>query len=146
MFSKPNEPLTPLARHTKVNAFLYLALGLPIYAWPGAMALVETGAFEGQESGLFRIIGFAIAVIGWFYVFGARTNRDSFGWATFGDRMLVPAFVLPPRVRRLGRPDPGAASGNPRSDSGSRCVHHLEATVRLTLELNETCTLRCMHS
>jgi hypothetical protein len=95
MFSKPNEPLTPLARYTQVNGFLYLALGLPIYAWPGAMALVGAGAFEGQESGLFRIIGFAIAVIGWFYVFGARTNRDSFGLATFVDRMLVPAFVLP---------------------------------------------------
>jgi len=95
MFSTPDEPLTPLARYTQANGFLYLALGLLIYAWPGGMALVGAGAFEGQESGLFRIVGFAIAVIGWFYVFGGRTNRDSFGLATFGDRILVPVFVLP---------------------------------------------------
>lgn len=42
-----------------------------------------------------RIIGFAIAVIGWFYVFVARTNRNSFGLATLEDRMLLAAFVLP---------------------------------------------------
>jgi len=104
MLSKSDEPLTPLARYTQVNGLLYLALGLLIYAWPGAVAIVGAGAFEGQESGLFRIIGFAIAVIGWFYVFGARTNRDSFGLATFGDRILVPLFVLP--VVFAGEVDP----------------------------------------
>jgi hypothetical protein len=95
MLSTPDEPLTPLARYTQVNGFLYLALGLVVYAWPNVMGLVGAGQLEGQEPALYRIVGLAIAIIGWFYVMGARTNRDSFGLATFADRILVPFFVLP---------------------------------------------------
>ena len=94
MLSTPDRPLSPLARYTQANGFLYLALGLSIYAWPGALGLLGAGPLEGQEPALFRIIGFAIAIIGWFYVFGGRTNRDSFGLATFLDRILVPLFVV----------------------------------------------------
>lgn len=95
MWSKPKEPLTPLARYTQANGVLYLALGLTIYAWPGMTGLVGAGPLEGQEPALFKVIGMAIAIIGWFYVMGARTNRDSFGLATFADRILVPFFLLP---------------------------------------------------
>jgi hypothetical protein len=45
--------------------------------------------------GLVRVIGFAVAIIGWFCVFGARTNVDSFSLATVGDRLLVPFFLVP---------------------------------------------------
>jgi hypothetical protein len=95
MLSKPREPLTPLARYTQANGAFYLALGLMVYTWPGMMGLVGAGPLEGQEPALFRVIGMAIAIIGWFYVMGARTNRDSFGLATFADRILVPFFLLP---------------------------------------------------
>jgi hypothetical protein len=104
LFSTPDEPLTPLARYTQANGLLYLTLGLMIYAWPGAMGLVGAGPLEGQEPALYRTLGFAIAIIGWFYVMGARTNRDSFGLATFADRILVPFFVLPLVV--TGQVDP----------------------------------------
>jgi hypothetical protein len=104
LFSMPDEPLTPLARYTQANGLLYLTLGLVIYAWPGVMGLVGAGPLEGQESALYRTLGFAIAIIGWFYVMGARTNRDSFGLATFADRILVPFFVLPLVV--TGQVDP----------------------------------------
>ncbi|MGB8331271.1 MAG: hypothetical protein WCE62_14195 [Polyangiales bacterium] len=104
LFSTPDEPLTPLARYTQANGLLYLALGLLVYAWPGVMGLVGAGPLEGQEPGLFRGFGFAIAVIGWFYVIGGRTNRDSFGLATFADRILVPFFALPLIV--TGQVDP----------------------------------------
>jgi hypothetical protein len=95
MLSAPDEPLTPLARYTQVNGLLYLALGVVVYAWPGVMGLVGAGPLEGQEPALYRMLGLAIAIIGWFYVIGARTNRDSFGLATFADRILVPFFALP---------------------------------------------------
>jgi hypothetical protein len=104
MLSTPDEPLTPLARYTQANGFLYLALGLGVYAWPGVMGLVGAGPLEGQEPALYRTLGLAIAIIGWFYVMGARTNRDSFGLATFADRILVPFFVLP--LVFMGQVDP----------------------------------------
>jgi hypothetical protein len=59
------------------------------------MGLVGADPLVGQEPALYRTIGLAVAIIGWFYVFGARTNRDSFGLATFADRILVPFFVVP---------------------------------------------------
>jgi hypothetical protein len=104
MFSTPDQPLTPLARYTQANGFLYLALGLVVYAWPGVMGLVGAGPLEGQEPALYRTLGLAIAIIGWFYVMGARTNRDSFGLATFADRILVPFFLLP--LAFTGQVDP----------------------------------------
>lgn len=104
MLSTPDQPLSPLARYTQANGFLYLALGLVIYAWPGVTGLVGAGVLQGQEPALYGLIGFAIALLGWFYVFGARTNRDSFGLATFADRILVPFFILPLVV--TGQVDP----------------------------------------
>lgn len=95
MLSTPNEPPTRLARYTQVNGLIYLALGLTLYAWPGLLNVLGADPLQGQEPGLCRTIGLAIAIIGWFYVMGARTNRDSFGLATFADRILVPFFLLP---------------------------------------------------
>jgi hypothetical protein len=54
-----------------------------------------------------RMLGFNMALIGWFYIFGARTNRDSFGLSTVGDRMLVPLFLLP--LAFTGAVDPSLA-------------------------------------
>lgn len=42
-----------------------------------------------------RVAGFSVLVIGWFYVFGARTRAASFALATVVDRALVPVFLLP---------------------------------------------------
>ncbi len=96
LLSTPERPLSPLGRYTQWNGFLYLALGFLIYAWPGVKGLVGAAPLEGQEPALYRLIGFAIAIIGYLYVFGGRTNRDSFGLATFLDRILVPLFIVPP--------------------------------------------------
>ena len=90
MLSTPDEPLTPLARYTQANGALYIAMGLVTWVYPGGAQLVGVPSFVGQEEGLVRAIGAALAVVGWFYVFGARTNRDSFGLATVGDRIVVP--------------------------------------------------------
>ena len=95
MLSRPAD-LTPLARYTQLNGFAYIAMGLLLYAWPEFTQMTPgTPPFEGTESGLVRLMGFTVAVVGWFYVFGGRTNRDSFGLATVADRLLVPFFMLP---------------------------------------------------
>ncbi|MFO0581670.1 MAG: hypothetical protein U0229_05325 [Anaeromyxobacter sp.] len=94
LWSSPRS--TPLSRYVGWNGLLYLAFGLQLYFWPGA-AQVLTGAppFQAGEAGLVRLAGFSLAVIGWFYVMGARTRADSFGLATVVDRLLVPFFLGP---------------------------------------------------
>jgi hypothetical protein len=95
LFSAP-PPHTPLTRYTAWNGLVYLLLGATFYAWPGS-AQVVLGAppFEAGEAGLVRALGMAIAIIGYFYVFGARTGQDRFGVATILDRLLVPVLLVP---------------------------------------------------
>ena len=89
-------PPSPLSTYTTWNGVLYLVMGLSIFAWPGQVQLIfGADPFEAGEGGLMRVIGFTVAVIGWFYVMGGRTGAASFGLATVVDRLLVPAFLLP---------------------------------------------------
>lgn len=88
-------PSTPLSRYTAANGVLYVVFGIVVYAWPEVTQLIGAADFEAGESGLVRILGFVLAVIGWFYIMGARTRADSFGLATVFDRVLiVPVFLL----------------------------------------------------
>ena len=87
---------TPLSRYTAWNGAFYMAFGALTYAWPGVVQTLLMGApFQGREEGLVRVAGFSVLVIGWFYVFGARTRAASFALATVVDRALVPVFLLP---------------------------------------------------
>lgn len=95
LFSTPEEPLTPLARYTQVNGVLYMLIGSFLYVLPGAMGPMGGRPLVGQEESMLRVVGMAVAIIGWFYVIGGRTNRDSFGLATFADRILVPVLLAP---------------------------------------------------
>jgi len=96
MLSRPSQPATPLSRYTVANGVMYVVIGLTFFAVPSLMVLLpDVDSFQGMEEGLIRALGFTIVVIGWFYVFGGRTNADSFGLATVGDRLLVPLFLVP---------------------------------------------------
>lgn len=88
-------PSTPLSRYTAANGLLYVAFGAVVYAWPEVTHLIGADDFRAGESGLVRVLGFVMLVIGWFYVMGARTRADSFGLATVLDRVLiVPVFLM----------------------------------------------------
>jgi hypothetical protein len=96
LMSRPDEPATPLSRYTVANGVFYMVIGLVFFAAPGVLLyLPDIEGFQGMEEGLYRAIGFTITIIGWFYFFGGRTNADSFGLATVGDRLLVPLFLVP---------------------------------------------------
>ncbi len=96
LLSRPDEPVTPLARYTAINGVLYLVIGVTFFAAPGLLVfLPDIDPLQGMEEGLLRAVGFTIGIIGWFYVFGGRTNADSFGLATVVDRLLVPLFLVP---------------------------------------------------
>lgn len=101
-------PSTPLSRYTAWNGALYVAMGLGLFAWPGQVQLLFRAApFEAGESGLVRLVGVVLAIIGWFYVMGARTRADSFSLATVVDRAALPLFLVPLAV--TGAVDPHIA-------------------------------------
>jgi hypothetical protein len=96
MLETPAGPPSALSRYIAWNGALYLAIGAALLLAPEVVRkLLFMDPFAGREEGYLRMLGAAVAVIGWFYVFGARTRADSFAMATIGDRIAVPALLLP---------------------------------------------------
>jgi hypothetical protein len=85
-----------LSRYTFWNGVMYLVVGGALYLAPEvARKLLFMAPFSGHEEGYMRLLGVTVAIIGWFYVFGARTRADSFALATVADRIAVPVLLLP---------------------------------------------------
>lgn len=89
--------LSPASRYTAMNGYLYLAGGALLLVWPGvAQTVFMERAFVGDEASLFRVIGMALAIIGWFYLFGGRSGARQIVAASVIDRLtLVPLVLLP---------------------------------------------------
>ena len=86
-------PATPLSRYIVMNGALYVAFGVVVLAWPQVTYLMGADDFLPGQSGLVRVLGFVMTVIGWFYIMGGRTGATSFGLASVVDRAIVP-FAL----------------------------------------------------
>lgn len=96
MLDTPAGPPSALSRYIFWNGVLYLAVGVALYLAPDLVRrLLFMAPFSGHEEGYMRVLGVAVAVIGWFYMFGARTRADSFALATVADRIAVPVLLLP---------------------------------------------------
>jgi hypothetical protein len=89
--------LSTASKYAVMNGFIYLGAGALLIVWPGAVqTLLRDPGFVGHEGALFRVIGMAVAVIGWLYVFGGRSGARQFGPASVLDRvLLVPAVLVP---------------------------------------------------
>lgn len=104
-------PLSRLSRYTVANGLFYMVLGLAIFTLPAdllATALLLEG-WQGYEEGWARIVGFTLAVVGWFYVMGGRTGAASFGLATVVDRAIVPFAMY--GLWATGKVDVGMVAG-----------------------------------
>jgi hypothetical protein len=89
--------LSAASKYTTMNGVV-LGAGAPLLAWPGAtQTLFMEPAFVGNEEGLIRMIGMAVAVIGWLNLFGGRS----------GSRQFVAASVVDRLVRTCGARAPG---------------------------------------
>lgn len=85
-----------LSRYTFWNGVMYIAVGASFYLAPDIVRqMLFMAPFSGHEEGYMRLLGVAVAIIGWFYVFGARTRAESFAMATVADRLAVPVLLLP---------------------------------------------------
>jgi len=80
-----------------MNGFIYLGAGAVFIFWPGAVqTLFRDAPFAGNEEALFRVIGMAVAVIGWLYLFGGRSGGRQVVAASVLDRwVLVPGVLVP---------------------------------------------------
>ncbi|MGB0591522.1 MAG: hypothetical protein ACPGU1_17750 [Myxococcota bacterium] len=94
LLQRGSEPATRLSRYTERCGYFYLAVGMGLlFAPTGPVAVGLLPAYEGQEEALIRLLGLTLGVVGYFYVFGGRTQQPSFGLATVLDRLLVPGLL-----------------------------------------------------
>ena len=89
--------LSVASKYTAINGIVYLAAGALLIVWPGAtQTLFMDRAFVGDEGGLMRALGMAVAVIGWFYLIGGLSGSRQYVAASVFDRLiLVPAVLIP---------------------------------------------------
>ena len=84
------------SRLTAVSGLFYLGMGLTICAIPTLVpSLFVEPPFVGREDGLFRLIGWIMAVVGWFLWMGGRTGARSFVAASIVARLAVPLITIP---------------------------------------------------
>jgi hypothetical protein len=89
--------LSAASKYTALNGVIYLASGALLIVWPGAVqTLLFDPPFGGHEEGLIRVVGMAVTIIGWLYLFGGRSGGRQFAACTALDRLiLVPAVLIP---------------------------------------------------
>jgi hypothetical protein len=93
--SPPN--LSKSSKYTALNGIIYLASGALLMIWPGAVqTLLLDPDFVGHEAGLVRVVGMAVAVIGWLYLFGGRSGGRQVVAASVLDRIILVPVVLVP--------------------------------------------------
>ncbi len=93
METAPN--LSTVSKYTEINGLLYLGAGALLIVWPGAVqTLLMDRDFVGDEGALFRVVGMAVAVIGWLYLFGGRSGGRQFAACTVLDRWILVPLVL----------------------------------------------------
>ena len=89
--------LAPSSRFTVFNGVLYLCAGAVFLVWPGVVQTFLLGPpFEGREESLTRVLGMAVAIIGWFYIFGGRSGARQVVAASVLDRVVLVPLVLGP--------------------------------------------------
>lgn len=89
--------LAASSKFTVLNGFIYLAAGALLMIWPGSVqTLFLDPDFMGHEASLVRVLGMAVAIIGWFYVFGGRSGGRQVVAASVLDRVILVPLVLVP--------------------------------------------------
>jgi hypothetical protein len=89
--------LATSSKFTVLNGFIYLAAGALLMIWPGCVqTLFLDPEFMGHEASLVRVLGMAVVIIGWFYVFGGRSGGRQIVAASVLDRVILVPLVLVP--------------------------------------------------
>jgi len=96
LLERPRD-LSLASKYTAVNGVMYLALGAPLVIWPRMVQVIfRDAAFVGNEAALMRVVGMAIMVIGWMYLFGGLSGSKQIVAASVLDRLILVPLVLVP--------------------------------------------------
>jgi len=89
--------LSTASVYSAFNGVIYLTAGVLFILWPGVtQAILMDRDFVGDDRGLIRVVGLTVVVIGWLYLFGARTGGRQVIAASVIDRLIfVPVVLLP---------------------------------------------------
>ena len=91
--------LSTASKYTAINGIVYLAAGALLIVWPGAtQTLFMDRAFVGNEGGLMRALGMAVAIVGWYLLIGGRSGARQIVAASVFDRLILVPVVLIPLV------------------------------------------------
>jgi hypothetical protein len=85
------------SKYAAMNGLIYLGAGTLILVWPGIVQTIFRDAeFVGNEAALTRVIGMAVMIIGWLYLFGGLSGGRRIVAASVLDRLvLVPLVLIP---------------------------------------------------
>ena len=91
-------PVLPISsRFTILNGIVYMGAGALLMFWPATVQILFFDPeFVGRESGLVRILGLTIVIIGWFYFFGGRSGGRQIVAASVINRIVIVPLVLVP--------------------------------------------------
>jgi hypothetical protein len=83
------------SKYTAMNGLVYLGAGTLVLIWPGIVQTIfRDAAFVGNEAALIRVVGMAVMVIGWLYLFGGLSGGRRIVAASVLDRVvLVPLAI-----------------------------------------------------
>jgi hypothetical protein len=88
---------TTASKYTVFNGFVYFGLGVLLILWPGAIQTpLGERPFVGDEQGLMRVIGMAVAIIGYYLLVGGRAVSRQTTAASVIDRLTIVPLVLVP--------------------------------------------------
>jgi uncharacterized protein YjeT (DUF2065 family) len=94
LLEKPNN-LSTASKYTAMNGLIYLTVGILLIIWPAlTQTIFRDRAFVGDEQGLIRVMGLAVVVIGWLYLFGGRSGARQVVAASVVNRPTFVPLVL----------------------------------------------------
>ena len=94
LLEHPGDP-SITSKYTVMNGVIYLGIGVSVIIWPGMVQTIfRDAAFVGNEAALIRVMGMAVAVIGWLYLFGGLSGEIVA--ASVLDRVVLVPLVLVP--------------------------------------------------
>jgi hypothetical protein len=85
------------SKYTVMNGVIYLGIGALVLIWPGIVQTIfRDASFVGNEAALIRVVGMAVMVIGWLYLFGGLSGGRRIVAASVLDRVVLVPLVLVP--------------------------------------------------
>ena len=91
--------LTTASKYTVFNGFVYFGLGVLLILWPGSVqTLLGERAYVGDEQSLFRAMGMAVSIIGYYLLVGGHSGSRQTTAASVIDRLTIVPLVLLPLV------------------------------------------------